>query len=155
MTASVFLLGVGLEYVVPERAFEISINTAAVGVIWTWATIFWCQLVLRRRVNEGRITDSGFHMPGYPITGIFGIVSLAGVTALMVLDPQNRIVLAAALVYIAVMLVAWPAVKRNKRAIPSSTPRKTSLLTRPRTMRLLAHWCAIRLRNNSLSTPFS
>jgi hypothetical protein len=43
-------------------------------------------------------------MPGYPITGIFGIVSLAGVTALMVLDPQNRIVLAAALVYIAVMI---------------------------------------------------
>ena len=118
MTASVFLLGVGLEYVVPERAFEISINTAAVGVIWTWATIFWCQLVLRRRVNEGRITDSGFHMPGYPITGIFGIVSLAGVTALMVLDPQNRIVLAAALVYIAVMLVAWPAVKRNKARHP-------------------------------------
>ncbi|MCU7236344.1 hypothetical protein NR512_26300, partial [Escherichia coli] len=95
-----------------------SINTAAVGVIWTWATIFWCQLVLRRRVNEGRITNSGFHMPGYPITGIFGIVSLAGVTALMVLDPQNRIVLAAALVYIAVMLVAWPAVKRNKARHP-------------------------------------
>jgi L-asparagine transporter-like permease len=58
MTASVFLLGVGLEYVVPERAFEISINTAAVGVIWTWATIFWCQCqynsVLGIEHHEGR-----------------------------------------------------------------------------------------------------
>jgi len=36
----------------------------------------------------------------------------------MVLDPQNRIVLAASLVYIAVMLVAWPAVKRNKARHP-------------------------------------
>lgn len=42
MIVSVFLLGVGFEYVVFECVFEIFINMVVVGVIWMWVMIFWC-----------------------------------------------------------------------------------------------------------------
>jgi L-asparagine permease len=75
MTSVVFVLGAVLNYLVPD-AFEIALEAAAIGVLFTWATIFLCQLRLRRLVNRGVIPKSPFQMPGHPYTSIAGLVFL-------------------------------------------------------------------------------
>ena len=76
MTSVVYVLGALLNALAPD-AFEIALEASAIGVVFTWATIFLCQLRLRRLVNRGVIPASPFQMPGHPYTSIIGLVFLA------------------------------------------------------------------------------
>jgi L-asparagine permease len=76
MTSLVYVLGSVLNYLAPD-AFEIALEAAAIGVIFTWGTIFASQLRLRHLTNRGVIPPSPFRMPGYPYTSWAGLVFLA------------------------------------------------------------------------------
>jgi L-asparagine permease len=75
MTSVVFVFGAVLNYLIPD-AFEVALEAAAIGVLFTWGTIFLCQLRLRSLVNRGVIPASPFQMPGHPYTSIIGLVFL-------------------------------------------------------------------------------
>jgi L-asparagine permease len=75
MTSVVFVFGAVLNYLIPD-AFEVALEAAAIGVLFTWATIFLCQLRLRQLVGKGVIPASPFQMPGHPYTSIIGLVFL-------------------------------------------------------------------------------
>jgi L-asparagine permease len=76
MTSVVYVFGAVLNAIDPD-AFETALEAAAIGVIFTWASIFICQLRLRRLSNLGVIPPSSFRMPGYPWTGYIGLAFLA------------------------------------------------------------------------------
>jgi L-asparagine permease len=76
MTSVVFVFGAVLNFLVPD-AFEIALEAAAIGVVFTWGTIFVCQLRLRKLVNLGVIPKSKFQAPGYPWTSYIGLAFLA------------------------------------------------------------------------------
>jgi L-asparagine permease len=76
MTSVVFVLGAVLNALDPD-AFEIALEAAAIGVVFTWGTIFVCQLRLRKLVNKGVIPASPFQAPGYPWTSYIGLAFLA------------------------------------------------------------------------------
>ena len=61
MTSVVFIFGAVLNFLVPD-AFEIALEAAAIGVLFTWGTIFVCQLRLRKLVNRGVIPNE--YVPG-------------------------------------------------------------------------------------------
>ncbi|MEO6998003.1 MAG: amino acid permease, partial [Terracoccus sp.] len=75
MTSVIYVLGALLNALDPG-AFETALEAAAIGVVFTWATIFLCQLRLRSLVNRGVIRQSKFQMPGHPYTSIAGLVFL-------------------------------------------------------------------------------
>jgi L-asparagine permease len=75
MTSVVFVFGSLLNFLAPD-AFEIALEAAAIGVLFTWSTIFLCQLKLRRLTDRGVIPPSTFPMPGHPWTSIIGLVFL-------------------------------------------------------------------------------
>ena len=72
MTSVIFVFGSLLNFLAPD-AFEIALEAAAIGVIFTWGTIFLCQLRLRQLVNKGVIEASPFQAPGYPWTSYVGL----------------------------------------------------------------------------------
>jgi len=74
-TSVVYVFGAGLNALAPD-AFEIALESSAIGIIFTWSTIFLCQLRLRSLVNRGVIPRSSFQMPGSPYTSIIGLVFL-------------------------------------------------------------------------------
>ena len=47
-----------------------------ISTLFTWSTIFLCQLKLRRLTDRGVIPASTFPMPGHPWTSIIGLVFL-------------------------------------------------------------------------------
>jgi L-asparagine permease len=75
MTSVVYVFGSLLNFLAPD-AFEIALEAAAIGVLFTWATIFLCQLRLRRLTDRGVIPPSSFPMPGHPWTSIAGLTFL-------------------------------------------------------------------------------
>ena len=99
MTSVVFVFGAVLNALIPD-AFEIALEAAAIGVVFTWGTIFVCQLRLRKLVNLGVIPASPFQAPGYPWTSYIGLAFLAsgdrrhgglGLAVLAVLLAQDRL----------------------------------------------------------------
>jgi L-asparagine permease len=75
MTSVVYVFGSLLNALMPD-AFEIALEAAAIGVVFTWGTIFVCQLRLRSLVQRGVLPASPFQMPGHPYTSIIGLVFL-------------------------------------------------------------------------------
>lgn len=72
MTSVAFILGAVLNAVAPD-AFEIALEASAICIVFTWSTIFLCQLRLRSLVNRGVIPPSKFPAPGYPWTSYLGL----------------------------------------------------------------------------------
>jgi L-asparagine permease len=76
LTAVVYVFGAILNAVDPD-AFETALEAAAVGVVFTWGSIFLCQIRLRQLVGEGVVPASAFPMPGSPWTSYIGLAFLA------------------------------------------------------------------------------
>ncbi len=75
MTSVVFVLGSVLNALEPD-AFEIALEAAAIGVLFTWGTIFACQIRLRQLSDRGVVPESPFKTPGSPYTSYLGLVFL-------------------------------------------------------------------------------
>lgn len=67
-TVAIYLVGVGLNYLLPSQIFEIVLNMASIGIVSTWCFIVLCQIKLRQAIRAGRIAPTGFAMPGAPVT---------------------------------------------------------------------------------------
>jgi L-asparagine permease len=68
VTLTIYLLGVGLNYLVPSQVFEIVLNIASLGVISTWGFIVICQMKLRGAQDRGEIARVDFRMPWSRVT---------------------------------------------------------------------------------------
>ncbi|WGI32664.1 amino acid permease [Mycolicibacterium aubagnense] len=108
LTASIGLLGVVLNGVVPAQAFEIVLNMAALGIIASWATIVICQLQLFRWSQRGEMERPAFRMWGAPYTGYLTLAFLAVVLVLMAFDkPVGTWTVATLLLIIPALIIGW------------------------------------------------
>ncbi|GAA1866214.1 amino acid permease [Pseudonocardia ailaonensis] len=80
MTSVIYVLGALLNAVDPD-AFETALEAASIGVVFTWASIFLCQIRLRQLSDRGVVPASTFRMPGSPWTSYVGLGFLAFVIA--------------------------------------------------------------------------
>jgi L-asparagine permease len=108
LTAVVTLLGVGLNAVVPEEAFEIVLNVACLGILGSWATIVLCQLKLLSWAKKGLLQRPSFRMFGAPYTGYLVLVFLAGVLVLVGFDyPVGTWTVGSIAVIIPLLILGW------------------------------------------------
>ena len=108
LTASIGLLGVLLNSLVPEKAFEIVLNVASLGILSSWATIVICQLQLFRWSKQGRVPRPSFRLWGSPYTGYLTLAFLLTVLVLMALNyPIGTWSVAGLLVLIPVLAGGW------------------------------------------------
>lgn len=128
-TGAIALTGVGLNAVVPERAYEIVLNMSALGVITAWAAIVLCQLRLWHWWRNGRAERPAFRLIGSPYTGIATLIFLAGVVALMAFTggtEQRSAIIAVPLIMAPVLIGGW-FLRRGRTTGPvPATPADTS-----------------------------
>ena len=117
-SAAVMLLGVALNYMVPERVFIWVTSVALVGTFWTWGIILVSHLNYRRAVLAGRVPAAPFRMPGAPFANWAVLVFLVAVSALLWRDPDNRVALYVAPVWFGLLTIGYLASK-------SRAPQKT------------------------------
>ncbi|HLR99412.1 MAG TPA: amino acid permease [Mycolicibacillus parakoreensis] len=114
LTAGIGLFGVALNAVVPEHAFEIVLNIAALGVIAAWATIVACQIRFHQLTRAGVLRRPSFRMPLAPYSGYVTLVFLIGVLVLMMFDPEYGVwIRTAALVGVPAMTGGWFLVRKR------------------------------------------
>jgi amino acid transporter, AAT family len=102
-SAAVMLIGVVLNYIVPERAFTWVTSVALVGTFWTWGVILVSHRNYRRAVRAGKVAASTFRMPGAPVANWVVLAFLVAVSALLWRDPEQRVALFVAPVWFALL----------------------------------------------------
>lgn len=114
LTASVYVLGVVLNYVLPEDAFEIVTGFSALGVIGMWSMIMISHLAMVRASAQGRLERPTFRLPGAPYTNY---VVLAFLLLVLVMTWFNgdtgRLIVFGAPVIAAALWVGWLACRRR------------------------------------------
>jgi amino acid transporter, AAT family len=111
VSAAVMLVGVGLNYVVPEKAFIWITSVSTIGTLWTWGIIMVSHLNYRRAVAEGRAKASGFRMPGAPVANWLVIAFLVGVTAMLWKDDDTRVALYVAPIWFGLLGIGYAWLK--------------------------------------------
>ncbi|WP_236007826.1 amino acid permease [Nakamurella leprariae] len=118
ITATVTLLGVGLNVVVPEDAFEIVLNIACLGILSTWATIVLCQIRLQQWARRGLVERPSFRLFGAPFTSYLTLVFLAGVLVLIGFDfPVGTWTVASLVIIVPALAVGWRLCRERVLAI--------------------------------------
>jgi L-asparagine permease len=112
LTASIGLLGVLLNSIVPDQAFEIVLNVASLGILASWATIIICQLQLYRWSQQGRMARPSFRMWGSPYTGYATLAFLLTVLVVMAFNyPVGTITIGSLVVLIPALIGGWYLVR--------------------------------------------
>ncbi|MEV6338202.1 amino acid permease [Nocardia vinacea] len=114
LTSLIALCGIALNGIVPERAFEIVLNMASLGIIASWATIVLCQLQLWRWWKHGKLQRPQFRMWGAPWTGLITLVFLFFVVVLTGVDyPVGTWTVASLVVLIPALIIGWFAARKR------------------------------------------
>ena len=108
MEALVALAGVFLNYIVPEMAFEIVLNLAALGTMASWAAIVLAHLKFVTLAKKGRYTRPSYRTP-FGVAGDWATLAfLVLVLILMAFDyPIGTWSLAASFLLIPVFMAMW------------------------------------------------
>ncbi len=123
LTGAIGLSGVALNAVIPEHAFEIVLNIAALGVVAAWATIVACQLRFFKLTKTGELQRPSFRMPLAPYSGYVTLLFLAAVFALMLSDPEyGAWIRAAVLIAAPALTVGWFLVRGRVMAAAALEP---------------------------------
>ncbi|SFJ93430.1 amino acid permease [Thermoflavimicrobium dichotomicum] len=115
LTASsiVLLIGVVLNYLVPEKAFEYVTSIATIGTIWTWGMIVISHMQYHKMVKEKKLPESSYKMPGAPFTNWLVLIFLAIVVVMIGLDKDARIALYVAPFWFAILIIGYLYVRKN------------------------------------------
>ena len=112
MTAVVALLGVGLNLVVPEEAFEIVLNLAALGTMAGWAAITMSHMKFVALAKRGLYHRPPYRAPLSPFTDWLTLAFLAGVLVLMAVDyPVGTWTLVSSLALVPCLVLGWYLVR--------------------------------------------
>lgn len=87
------LLGVILNALVPDQAFQYLLAICSLAALWTWGIIIMTHIAYRRKVNKGELPASDFKLPGAKVLCPTVLIFLGGVVVLMGFDESTRIAL--------------------------------------------------------------
>jgi AAT family amino acid transporter/D-serine/D-alanine/glycine transporter len=110
-SATIMLIGVALNYVVPERVFVYVTSISLVGSLWTWALIVIAHLGYRKAVAVGETRQVAYRMPGSPYTNWFVVAFLVLVATLLGLDEGTRVALYVAPAWFIILSIGYQIAK--------------------------------------------
>ena len=112
LSALLMVLGVGLNYLVPEEAFSWITSVAVTGSLWTWIVIMASHAKYRQAIAAGRAQAVPYRMPGAPIANWLVIIFLLAVTVGLAFDKGTRVALYVAPLWFAILAIGWLRVRK-------------------------------------------
>lgn len=113
LSTVVMLIGVLLNYVIPEKAFIYITSVATFGALWTWGIIVYAHLKYRQKMGA----QVEFKMPWYPYTNWITLLFLVMVAVLLGFNSETQIALIIGPVWILILIVSYQFVKKYNREV--------------------------------------
>ncbi|WP_330181393.1 amino acid permease [Nocardia sp. NBC_01503] len=108
VSAAVMVIGVGVNYFSPEKAFGYVTSVSTMGIIFVWGIILVCHLIYRARVKAGLLPGSDYRLPGAPFTSVLALAFLALVVVLLFFTESGRTALVVGVVWGILVCAAYP-----------------------------------------------
>ncbi|POX36062.1 proline-specific permease ProY [Streptomyces sp. Ru73] len=99
------LLGVVLNYTMPDKIFLIISSIATFATVWVWLMILATQYAARRKMTEEETSRLAFKVPFWPYGQIITMVFMTGVLVLLAFSASTRIALIVGAVWLALLSV--------------------------------------------------
>src|SRR5215469_10070525 len=115
VSAALMLVGVLLNFLVPDQVFIWVTSIALIGTLWTWAIIMLAHRGYKKAVHEGRAHGVSFRMPGAPLANWLVVGFLIVVAALLSVEPGTRVALYVAPIWFALLGLAYVRMKSRPR----------------------------------------
>ena len=117
LTTAMFVLGVVLNYVVPEAAFEVVLNMGALAILAMWTMICLAHLGYLHAAKRGRLVRHGYRAPLGAAGDVIVLIFLLGVAVLMGLDHPvgSRTLLWSLVILAPAFAVGWAIIRRRSR----------------------------------------
>jgi amino acid transporter, AAT family len=119
---AVMLIGVVINYFIPERAFVYITSIATVCGLFVWGMIVVAHLGYRRRVEAGLLPKSEFQMPASPAGNWFVLLFLAMVLVMLGFNSDTRIGLYVTPAWVLILVVGYFASRSHHRRGTPATP---------------------------------
>lgn len=91
LSASVLMLGVVLNYFIPDRIFGYLLSAAAWIALWMWTSIMLSHFNYWRTISSDLRARVNFRLPGAPYTNWVVILALGGIAVLIAINGTTRI----------------------------------------------------------------
>ena len=114
--AGVLLVGVVLNYLIPENVFLIIASIATFATVWVWLMILLSQVGMRRKLSKSEIKALDFPVIGWPYAPAFAIVFMLFILAMMGYFPDSRPALYVGITWLVLLWIAytiWVKPKQN------------------------------------------
>lgn len=111
VSMAALLVGVLLNYLVPEKVFVWVTSISTFGAIWTWGVILVAQMKFRASLAPAQERALRFRMPFWPYGSWVALTFLVLVVGLMAYFPDTRIALYVGPAWLVLLVVLYYALK--------------------------------------------
>ncbi|MEB0044750.1 MULTISPECIES: amino acid permease [unclassified Pseudomonas] len=105
--SAALLLGVVLNYLIPENVFLLIASIATFATVWVWLMILFTQVAMRRSMTVEQVKRLKFPVPFWPYAPIAAIVFMLFIFGVLGYFPDSRAALIVGVVWIVLLVLAY------------------------------------------------
>ncbi|WP_426576871.1 amino acid permease [Xenorhabdus stockiae] len=117
--SAILLVGVWLNYILPEEIFLIIASIATFATVWVWLMILLSQYMMRRKMPAEEAKQLQFPVPFWPIAPMLTIAFMAFIIVVLGYFPHTRVALYVGLGWVALLTACyflWVKTSGEKKA---------------------------------------
>ena len=107
LMAVALLLGVALNYLIPQSVFLLIASIATFATVWVWLMILLAQVGMRRRIGPRQVAALKFPVPLWPFAPATAIVFMLFIFVVLGYFPDTRPALWVGAIWIALLVIAY------------------------------------------------
>ncbi|WP_349747265.1 amino acid permease [Pseudomonas frederiksbergensis] len=101
------LLGVLLNYLIPENVFLLIASIATFATVWVWLMILFTQVAMRRSMSAEQVAQLKFPVPFWPYAPMAAIAFMLFIFGVLGYFPDTQAALIVGVVWIALLVLAY------------------------------------------------
>ncbi|MGW5571088.1 amino acid permease [Nocardia thailandica] len=121
VSAAMMVIGVVVNVVSPDKAFNYITSVSTMGIIFVWGVILVCHFAYRAKVRRGELPASDYRLPGAPVTSVLALALLGLVVVLLFFTDSGRTALIVGAVWAALVCGGYVLQNRlSRRTAPAA-----------------------------------
>lgn len=105
--STALLLGVLLNYLIPENVFLLIASIATFATVWVWLMILFTQVAMRRSMSAEQVAQLKFPVPFWPYAPMAAIAFMLFIFGVLGYFPDTQAALIVGVVWIVLLVLAY------------------------------------------------
>ncbi|PRA24820.1 amino acid permease [Pseudomonas poae] len=108
VSTAILLVGVLLNYLIPESIFSLLITGILGLLIWVWVVIIAAHMAYRRKVQRSELAEVHYRLPWPKVSSVLVLGYLGVLTVLVIRDPETRAAFYVAAAWFGLLMLVYP-----------------------------------------------